>query len=70
MYLHIGNDQMVSLEDVIMILDYQKINDSAEGKSSRVFWQTGKKDCKSIVVTENKIFYSPISSATLVKRSS
>lgn len=76
MYLHIGNDQMVPLEDVVMILDYRKIIKSADSKkflqrilaaSSR---ETGQEAFKSMVVTDQKVFYSPISSTTLLKRSS
>ena len=80
MVLHIGKDAMVPLKDVILILDYKeartnddtnnflkKLGDSAHN----IFIE--KYNIKSVVIAKflDKffIYYSPISTATLYKRS-
>ncbi|MDD5017191.1 MAG: DUF370 domain-containing protein [Eubacteriales bacterium] len=80
MVLHIGKDTMVPLKDVILILDYKearsnddtnnflkKISDSAHN----IYIE--KYNIKSVVIAKflDKffIYYSPISPATLYKRS-
>ena len=78
--LHIGKDAMVPLKDVILILDYKeavtnddtnkflkKLGDSAH----RIYLE--EYNIKSVVIArflkKYFIYYSPISSATLYKRS-
>ncbi len=78
--LHIGKDAMVPLKDIILILDYKeamtnddthhflkKLKDSAH----QIFLE--EYNIKSVVVAQFLekyfIYYSPISSATLYKRS-
>lgn len=80
MYLHIGEDEIVSLKDVVAIMDIEKTTTSS---TTREFL----KDCeeknevktigteipKSFIVTvtdgKQKVYLSPISSFTLYKRS-
>ncbi len=78
--LHIGKDAMVPLKDIILILDYKeamtnddthnflkKLKDSAH----QIFLE--EYNIKSVIVArfleKYFIYYSPISSATLYKRS-
>lgn len=80
MVLHVGKDAMVPLKDVIMILDYKeaKTNDDTNNylkklsdKAHNIYIE--KYNIKSVVIATflNKyfIYYSPISSTTLYKRS-
>lgn len=78
--LHIGKDAMVPLKDVVLILDYKeamtnddtnrflkKLGDSAH----RIFIE--EYNIKSVIVArflqKDFLYYSPISPATLYKRS-
>jgi extracellular matrix regulatory protein B len=74
MLIHLGGDTVVNLQDVIGIFDIQ-IQESPETKP--FFRRLQKKkavevaspgDIKSCVVTDIKVYYSPISLATLKKR--
>jgi hypothetical protein len=65
---------MVRLKDLIGIFDVQ-VQESPYTTSFKNFAQTNGAvevvevgDIKSVVVTENKLYYSPISSLTLKKR--
>lgn len=73
-FIHIGGDTMVRLKDVIGIFDIQSEN--SEGTA--FFLKRSKEqdrvevvelgEIKSYVVTNNKVYFSPISSLTLKKR--
>jgi extracellular matrix regulatory protein B len=65
---------MVRMKDIIGIFDVQ-VQESPHTTSFANFAQTDGAvevvevgDIKSVVVTENKLYYSPISSLTLKKR--
>lgn len=74
MYLHIGGDVVISLEGLIGIFD-TRIGDSA---SNDTFFQRAlasdsahvidPSDIKSVVLTQESIYFSPVSSWTLKKR--
>jgi len=80
MLLHLGKDRMVLSENIEFILDY---NECRKNESSKIFLNKLKKSAKEVYITkeeiksliyirrneEERIFYSPISSATLLKRS-
>ncbi|MGE6379692.1 extracellular matrix regulator RemB [Peribacillus muralis] len=74
MYLHIGEDILVKTDDVIAILDKKLLqgspimNEFLEKKSDVTSHLT-KNSVKSIVVTDKQVYYSPLASATLKKRS-
>ncbi|AOH57384.1 DUF370 domain-containing protein [Peribacillus muralis] len=74
MYLHIGEDILVKTDDVIAILDKKLLqaspimNEFLEKKSDVTSHLT-KNSVKSIVVTAKQVYYSPLASATLKKRS-
>jgi hypothetical protein len=76
LFIHIGNDEVVLTKDVIMILDrYALIS-----KDTSDFLQVAREegfvverngqgsDKKSLIITDKKVVFSPISSVTLLKR--
>ncbi len=79
MFLHLGGDTVVNLKDVIAIMD---LDVTSTSKITREFLAVAEEEGfvvnvsedlpKSYVLTEidheSKIFVSPISSATLLKR--
>ncbi|SHH30397.1 extracellular matrix regulator RemB [Tepidibacter thalassicus] len=79
MFLHLGGDCNILISDIIFILDSQSILKSKNcvnffeqiEKNNKIIRLT-KQNPKSIVVTKYKenfiIYYSPISSLTLLKR--
>ena len=74
MYLHIGEDILVKTDDVIAILDKKLLQASpimSEFLEKRVdvISHLTKNSVKSIVVTEKQVYYSPLASVTLKRRS-
>ncbi|WP_100400506.1 extracellular matrix regulator RemB [Bacillus sp. FJAT-44742] len=76
MFIHLGGDTVIRAKDVVAILDYETNKSSA---ISQQFLNTkDKKDIieisadlqKSIVVTDDILYFSPISSLTLKRRAS
>lgn len=75
MFIHLGGDLIIRSTNLIAIFDLS-IEESS--KISRNFIdfavkhgkieKIGEEESKSLVITEQKIFYSPISSTTLKKR--
>jgi len=75
MYLHLGNDQVISGEQVIVIVNleeaaagqYDNILETARREQRlKDVSKNGKK--KAMVVCDERIYLSPISSNTLYKR--
>lgn len=76
MYLHIGGDVTVSLEEVIAIIDLEV---SGKEEATREFLSLAaderlvrhigpEESGKSVVITTRGVYYSPISTGTLLKR--
>ncbi|WP_373230417.1 extracellular matrix regulator RemB [Cohnella sp.] len=75
MYIHLGGEKIIRTSQLVAIFD---ISIEQSSKLSRQFVvhaqknkeveTIGEEDHKSIVVTENKVYYSPISTSTLKKR--
>lgn len=75
MYIHLGGEKIIRTSQLVAIFD---ISIEQSSKLSRQFVvhaqknkeveNIGEEDHKSIVVTENKVYYSPISTSTLKKR--
>lgn len=75
MFIHLGGDVMVPNKEVIAIFDL-KMKDSSD--STKEFLHVAEEegfvvvidenDSKSFVVTNQKVYFSPISSLTLKKR--
>jgi hypothetical protein len=75
MYIHLGGQFVVQTKDLIAILDYgdqeveKKLSTFLDHtqKQGNLVW-ISKKETKSIVVTDQYIYASPISSLTLNRR--
>jgi hypothetical protein len=74
MYIHIGEDLSIKVQDIIAILDKDSVNTSDwikeffryhDGKVTNL----SKIPFKSVVITSGRIYLSPIASGTLKKRS-
>lgn len=75
MFLHIGSDVTVSLKQVVAILDMKSMQMSEQNQGFLQSYQKrhkvtdiSKGDPRSIVLTEDQLYLSPISSLTLLKR--
>ncbi len=75
MFLHIGADYVVPMEEVIMIIDAALLNTSVATrnfiekiKGEKPIIDLTDNSPKSYVITVDKIVYSPISSSTLQRR--
>lgn len=76
-YIHLGGEKVVLSSEVIAIFD---VSIEKSSKVSKLFvshamkekqvLRIGEEEPKSIVVTKAMVYYSPISSATLKKKSS
>jgi hypothetical protein len=75
MYIHLGGQFVVQTKDLITILDYgdkevekklKSFLDHSEEQGSLVW--ISKEETKSIVVTDQYIYASPVSSLTLNRR--
>ncbi|AVX19223.1 MULTISPECIES: extracellular matrix regulator RemB [Carboxydocella] len=79
MFLHLGNDVVIPLKEVIAIIDLHK-DEKKLSEINQEFLQVAEEEgfielvgeenkIKSFIITNKKIYLSPISSATLRKRS-
>lgn len=76
MFLHLGGDCMVKLEEVIMVINAENtakshnIVDFFNNKKDKKIeiYKIDGENVKSVIITDKKIYYSPISSQTLKKR--
>lgn len=75
MFLHVGADVVVSLKRVIAILDLRSTKEAEATREFMAMAQRSKRvldvaggEPKSIVLTEQEVYLSPISSLTLKKR--
>ncbi len=77
MFLHLGGDYLIDQEKIIMIIDLET---GTKGQLSEQFLErinnnediiyiSEKGKEKSLIITDKEIYYSPISSSTLLKRS-
>ncbi|MEH7084834.1 extracellular matrix/biofilm biosynthesis regulator RemA family protein [Neobacillus drentensis] len=74
MYIHIGEDINIRARDIISILDKESVNNSQlveeflKSRKEKVI-NLSKNPFKSVIVTNDNVYLSPISSGTLKKRS-
>ena len=74
LFIYIGNDDVVESKKIISILDYQLMHSSPklrqlieeQKKNNRVIGSD--KDAKSIIITDDYIYYSTFSTLTLKNR--
>lgn len=74
MYIHIGEDLNIRAKDIIAILDKESVHSSEFITEFINFHKEkiinlSKKNFKSIVITNEYVYLSPIASGTLKKRS-
>ena len=77
MYIHLGGEKIIRSRELIAIFDIASDKPSKQlpksffthAEQEKIVEKIGEEEPKSLVVTESKIYYSPISSSTLKKRS-
>ncbi|SEN42318.1 protein of unknown function [Mesobacillus persicus] len=74
MYLHIGEDTLVRTSEIIAILDkestgFSDVLEEFLARRNQEIVNLSKKEYKSIVITKDQIYYSPLAAGTLKKRS-
>lgn len=75
MFIHVGGDTVIRSKDIIAILD-QHVKETSEitesffnfYKETKQIKEISKDMTKSIVITTEQIYFSPISSVTLKRR--
>ena len=75
MYIHLGGEKIIRTDELVAIFDVsieknskltrQFIDHAAKEKQVQVI---GEEESKSLIVTVDKIYFSPISSTTLKRR--
>jgi len=75
MFIHLGGEKIIRASELIGIFDLsiektskitkQFTSHATKDKKVEII---GEEECKSLVVTLEKVYYSPISSTTLKKR--
>jgi len=75
MYIHLGGEKIIRTSQLIAIFDITVEQTSkisrhfvVQAQKNRNVETIGEEDPKSIVVAEDRIYYSPISASTLKKR--
>lgn len=75
MFIHLGGEKIIRAAELIAIFDVSieassKISKNfiANASKEKMTETIGEEEPKSVVVTMNKVYYSPISSTTLKKR--
>ena len=74
MYIHIGEDINIRARDIISSFDKESVNNSPlveeflKSRKEKVI-NLSKNPFKSVIVTNDNVYLSPISSGTLKKRS-
>ncbi len=75
MFLHIGNSRVAYLKDIIGIFNLEIKNNQVnkqflESNLGTKITEQEKENNSSFIITDQRVFYSPISSLTLQKRTS
>ncbi|TJY41696.1 DUF370 domain-containing protein [Cohnella pontilimi] len=75
MYIHLGGEKIIRTSQLVAIFDVSIEQSSklsrqfvAQAQKNRGVEAIGEEEPKSIVVTEDRVYYSPISTSTLKKR--
>jgi hypothetical protein len=75
LFIHIGDDHVIQSKDVVSIIDHSLVSSSSiieemifnQRKNKQVV-ETEDNQAKSIVITDDFIYFSPLSVITLKKR--
>ena len=77
MFIHIGDDNVIRSEEVISIIDYSLISSSSineemlfNQRKNKMVKDPSEEAPKSVVITKDYIYFSPLSVLTLKKRAS
>ncbi len=74
LFIYIGNDEVVESDKIISILDYQLTHSSPKLRQLIADQKRNKRvigsdiDAKSIIITDESIYYSSFSTSTLKNR--
>jgi hypothetical protein len=75
MYIHLGGEKIIRTSQVVAIFDITIEQSSklsrqfmSQAQKNRSVETIGEEEPKSIVVTQERVYYSPISTSTLKKR--
>lgn len=73
LYIHLGENFVVPSKEVVMILDRQSSQESAIvgeflAKQQKKIVQLTQGVAKSVIITKDNIYFSPLASSTLKKR--
>ncbi|AHD03887.1 extracellular matrix/biofilm biosynthesis regulator RemA family protein [Paenibacillus larvae] len=75
MFIHLGGEKIIRSSELIAIFDLSMGKSSkiskqyiAEAMKNKQIEIIGEEENKSLVLTQSKVYYSPISSMTLKKR--
>src|SRR5690625_6117941 len=76
MFIHIGNNNAIRSRDIVSIIDYDVIKSSSileemiQNKKENKMVKGPRENAKSVIITDDKVYYSSLSVSTLKKRSS
>ncbi|BAC11961.1 extracellular matrix regulator RemB [Oceanobacillus iheyensis] len=76
MFIHIGNGNVIRTKEIVAIIDCNLLSSSSIVDEMMEAWKKNKKvsgprkHAKSIMLTEDHVYFSSLSVATLKKRSS
>ena len=76
MFIHIGDDHLIRSRDIITIVEIDVITSSTVMEEMLTIYKENnrligsKEDAKSVIITDQKIYYSQLAVLTLKKRSS
>ncbi|MDF2921091.1 MAG: hypothetical protein K0R57_5 [Paenibacillaceae bacterium] len=75
MFIHLGGEKIIRTSELVGIFDLSIEKTSkvtkqftSRAEKDKIVEVIGEEECKSLVVTLDKVYYSPISSTTLKKR--
>jgi extracellular matrix regulatory protein B len=71
MYIHVGNDYVIRISEIVAVLDKKviKFNNGNYSFNEISFEQLDSNPSwKSIIITDSKVFLSPLSTNTIKKR--
>ena len=76
MFIHLGENIVIEMKEVVAIIDGDLLKDSAilnefvnMNHNNKNIVEISNGPAKSIVVTKNKVYFSPLSAVTLKRRS-